>query len=80
MGAEGPASEVRSQGNYWGSLCEDSLKGASVPQLAGGRPEKSLDLLKRQETIVLGCTKKRDSFHMCPQKAEHHLSELHRRA
>ena len=35
LGAEAPASEVRSQGEYWGWLCEHSLKGASVPQLAG---------------------------------------------
>ena len=27
--------EVRSQGEDWGWLHEDSLKGASVPQLAG---------------------------------------------
>ena len=26
--------EVRPQGEDWGWLCEDSLKGASVPQLA----------------------------------------------
>ena len=28
------ASEVRPQGEDWGWLCEHSLKGASVPQLA----------------------------------------------
>ena len=33
--AEAPALEVRSQGEDWGWLCEHSLKGASVPQLAG---------------------------------------------
>ena len=35
LGAEAPASEVRSQGEDWGWWCEHSLKGASVPQLAG---------------------------------------------
>ena len=33
--AEAWASEVRSQGEDWGGLCEHSLKGASAPQLAG---------------------------------------------
>ena len=32
--AEARASEVRSQGEDWGWLCEHSLKGANVPQLA----------------------------------------------
>ena len=35
MGAEARVSEVRSQGEDWGQLREDSLKGASAPQLAG---------------------------------------------
>ena len=35
LGAEARASEVRSQGEDWGWLHEHSLKGASVPQLAG---------------------------------------------
>ena len=30
-----PDSEVGSQGEDWGWLCEHSLKGASAPQLAG---------------------------------------------
>ena len=34
LGAEAWASEVRSQGEDWGWLCEHSLKGASAPQLA----------------------------------------------
>ena len=33
--AEAQASEVRSQGEEWGWLHENSLKGDSVPQLAG---------------------------------------------
>ena len=37
-------------------------------------------MLKRKETIALGCTRRGDSFHVCPWKAEHHLSKLHRRA
>ena len=35
LGAESRASEVRSQGEDWGWLCEHSLKGASAPQLPG---------------------------------------------
>ena len=35
LGAEAQALEVRSQGEDWDWLCEHSLKGASVPQLAG---------------------------------------------
>ena len=35
LGAEVPASEVRPQGEDWGWLREHTLKGASVPQLAG---------------------------------------------
>ena len=40
LGAEVRASEVRSQGEDWGWLCEHSLKGASVPQLAGRESRK----------------------------------------
>ena len=35
LGAEALASEVRPQGEDWGWMREHSLKGASVPQLAG---------------------------------------------
>ena len=42
--------------------------GASAPQLAGRRQGKSLDLPKRQETIVSGCARRGDS--------EHGLNEL----
>ena len=35
LGAEAWVSEVRSQGEDWGWLCEHSLKGASAPQLTG---------------------------------------------
>ena len=34
LGAEASASEVGSQGEDWGWLCEHSLKGVSAPQLA----------------------------------------------
>ena len=68
LGAEARASEVRPQGEDWGWLCEHSLKGASAPQLAGRESGKFLDLPKRQETIVLGCARRRDS--------EHRLNEL----
>ena len=35
LGAEAQASEIRSQGEDWGWLLEDRLKGARAPQLAG---------------------------------------------
>ena len=72
LGAEARASEVRSQGEDCGWLREHSLKGASVPQLAGRESGKSMDLPKRQETIVSGCARRGDS--------EHHLKELQRQA
>ena len=40
LGAEAPASEVRSQGEDWGWLSEHSLKGASAPQLASRESRK----------------------------------------
>ena len=40
--------------------------------------EKALDLPKRQETIVLGCARRGDSFPVCPQTAEHRLNKLQR--
>ena len=72
LGAEARASEVRSQGEDWGWLCEHSLKGASVPRLAGRESGKSLDLPKRQDTIVSGRARRVDS--------EHRLNKLQRRA
>ena len=70
LGVEARALEVRPQGEDWGWLHEHSLNGASAPQLGGRESGKSLDLPKRQETIVSGCTRRRDS--------EHHLEELQR--
>ena len=40
LGAEARASEVGSQGEDWGWWREHSLKGASVPQLAGRESRK----------------------------------------
>ena len=40
LGAEAQVSEVRPQGEDWGWPREDSLKGASVPQLARREPRK----------------------------------------
>ena len=71
LGAEAQAS-VRSQGDVWGWRREHSVKGASAPQLAGGSPGESLELLKSQETIVSGCVRRGDS--------EHRLNELQRQA
>ena len=39
-GSWGSGLEVRSQGEDWGWLCEDSQKGASAPQLAGRKSRK----------------------------------------
>ena len=41
LGAEAPASEVRSQEEDWGWLHEHGLKGASVPQIAGRESGKN---------------------------------------
>ena len=41
LGAEALASEVESQGEDWGWVREHSLKGASVPQLAGRESRKN---------------------------------------
>ena len=56
----------------WSGLVRHSWPGGSLG--------KSLDLLKRQETIVLGCMRRGDSFPVCQQKAEHSLNELQRLA
>ena len=74
----GQASKVRSQGEDWGWLHEHRLNGTSAPQLAGRQSGKGLELPKRQESIVSGCTRRGDSFPICPQEAEHCLNELQR--
>ena len=53
----------RAQGEDWGWLHEHSLKGASAPQLAGRESRKSLELPKRQETIVSRCARRGGSEH-----------------
>ena len=78
LGAEAWASEVRSRGEDWGWLHEHSLRGLVHHRQPGGSPGNTLHLPKRQETIVLGCARRGDSFSVCPQKAEHHRNELQR--
>ena len=80
LGAKARASEVRSQGGDWGWLREHSLKGASVPQLGRRESRKKCGPAERQETFVLGCARRGDSFPVCAQKAEHRLSKLQRQA
>ena len=63
LGTEALALEVRSQGEDWGWLGEHSLKGASESQLAGKESGKSLDLPKRQKSIVSACVRRGDSEH-----------------
>ena len=75
LGAEARAS-VGSQGEDWGWLCEHSLKELAHHSWLGGRPGKSLQLPKRQETFsclfVSRRTRRGDS--------ESRLKELQRRA
>ena len=70
LGAEASASEVRSQGEDWGWLREHSLKGASVPQLAGRESGKDSGTASEARDHCFGMRKKRDS--------EHCLNELQR--
>ena len=70
LGAEAWAAEVRSQGEDWGWLREHNLRGLVHHNWPGGSLGKNLELPKRQETIVSGCVRRRDS--------EHHLNELQR--
>ena len=51
LGAEARAA-VRSQGEDWGWRREHSLKGLAHHSWLGGRPGKSLQLPKRQETFL----------------------------
>ena len=72
LGAEALALELRSQGEDWGWLREHRLKGAGRHSYLGGSPGKTLDLPKRQDTIVSGCSRRGSS--------EHSLNELQRQA
>ena len=67
LGAEAQSLEVRSQAEDWGWLHEHRLKGASVPQLARRESGKSLELPKRQGTIVSGCEER--GFRALPKRA-----------
>ena len=75
LGAEAPAS-VGSHGEDWGWRREHSLKGLAHHSWLGGRPGKSLQLPKRQETFsclfVSRLARRGDS--------EHRLNELQRLA
>ena len=53
LGAETPASEARSQGEGWGWWREHSLKGASVPQLAGRQSGKKSGAAKEAREFFL---------------------------
>ena len=64
LGAEARASEVRPQGEDWGWLHEDRLKGVSAPQLAGTESGKKsgpaggaryLFFGVREERVFLPC-------------------------
>ena len=80
LGAEAQASEIRPQGEDWDWLREDSLKGASALQLAGRESGEKSGPAGEARDHCLGCVRRGDSCSMGPQKAEHHLSELQRRA
>ena len=60
------------QGEDWGWRREHSLKGLVHHSWLGGSLGKSLELPKKQETLVSGCARRGDS--------EHRLNELQRRA
>ena len=51
--------EVRPQGEEWGRLCEDSLKGANVPQLAGREYGKKSGPAREARDHCLGVCEER---------------------
>ena len=53
LGAEAQASEVGSQGEDWGRLCEHRLKGASATQLARGESGKKSGAAKEARDFFL---------------------------
>ena len=66
--AEAWASEVRSQGEDWGWLHEQSLKGASAPQLARRESEKKSGPAEEARDHCFGVRKKR-GFRALPKQA-----------
>ena len=59
LGAEAWALEVGSQGEDWGWLCEHSLKGASMPQLAGKESGKMSGPAEEPRDHCFGVCKER---------------------
>ena len=70
--------EVRYQGEDWDWLPEQSLKGASIPQLAGRESGKKSGPAREERYLCFRVHEERDYFPVCPQKADHCLSELQR--
>ena len=68
LGAEARASEVGSQGEDWGWLCEHSLKGASAPQLAGRESGKKSRLAEEIRDHCFRVRKER-GFRAPPKRA-----------
>ena len=68
MGAEAWASEVRSQGEDWGWLCEHNLKGASVPQLVGRESEKTSGTASEARDHCFGVHEEK-AFRVQPKRA-----------
>ena len=69
--AEAPALEFRLRERTGAGSVNTAWRGLVRHSEPGGSPGKSLDLPKRQETIVSGCVRRGDS--------EHHLNKLHSR-
>ena len=81
LGAEARASEVRPQGEDWGWLREDSLRGLVCH--SWGSSGRSLGLPERQGTTVVGCARRGGpttgaSCSIHSQTAGHHLHKLQR--
>ena len=58
--------EVRSQGKDWGWLCEDSLKGTSVPQLPGRESGKKSGPAEEARDHCFGVREERGFLHCVP--------------
>ena len=78
LGAEAWALEVRSQREDWGWLRKHSLKGASAPQLTERESRKKSGPAREPRPLLWGAQGEGNSSSMCPQKAEHCLSEFQR--